>query len=124
MNRRFIALGALFGLLGVLGGTFAAHGLKDRLSPDMLAIFETGVRYQMYQALALILVGIVCREGNSRLIRASGVLFAVGIVVFSGSLYALSLSGMKWWGMITPVGGGAFLAGWALLALGAFRHRS
>ena len=124
MNRRFIALGALFGLLGVLGGTFAAHGLKDRLSPDMLAIFETGVRYQMYHALALILVGIACREVHSRVLHASGVLFALGIVVFSGSLYALSLSGLTWWGMITPLGGGAFLAGWALLAVGAFRQRT
>jgi uncharacterized membrane protein YgdD (TMEM256/DUF423 family) len=120
MKPNFIVIGAIFGLLGVLAGTFAAHVLKDRLSPGMLAIFETGVRYQMYHSLALLVVGCLHRGHRQGSIHVAGWLFIAGIVVFSGSLYTLALTDTRWWGAITPVGGVAFLTGWAALVIGAF----
>jgi uncharacterized membrane protein YgdD (TMEM256/DUF423 family) len=106
------------GFLAVAFGAFGAHGLRARLSPDMLAVFETGVRYHMYHALALMLTAAaIGRMGSARLLVAAGWLFAVGIVLFSGSLYALALTGTAVLGAITPLGGLAFLAGWACLAL-------
>lgn len=117
MERTFAVLGAAFGFLAVAFGAFAAHALQERLEPRYLDIFETGARYQMYHALALVLVALILsiRPGGAAV--WAGWAFTLGIVVFSGSLYALSLSGMRGWGAVTPLGGVAFLVGWVLLAL-------
>ena len=119
MDRTFLLIGAVAAFLGVALGAFGAHGLRNRLTPEMLAVFETGVRYQMYHALAILLVSALIARLDGRLINAAGWSFAVGIVIFSGSLYALALSGVTILGAITPLGGLAFLAGWILLAIAA-----
>jgi uncharacterized membrane protein YgdD (TMEM256/DUF423 family) len=121
MERHFFGIGALAGLVGVGLGAFAAHGLKARLAPEMLAVFETGVRYQMFHALALLATGWACARWPGATAVAAGWLFVGGIVLFSGSLYALALGGPRWLGPITPIGGLAFLAGWACLAWSALR---
>jgi uncharacterized membrane protein YgdD (TMEM256/DUF423 family) len=117
MQRTFLLAGALAGLVGVGFGAFGAHGLRGRLSAEMLAVFETGVRYQMYHALALMALAAISDRLNGRLIEAAGWLFIAGIVVFSGSLYVLAVTGVTVLGAITPIGGVAFLAGWACLVL-------
>jgi uncharacterized membrane protein YgdD (TMEM256/DUF423 family) len=125
MPNLFIALAAINGFIAVGLGAFAAHGLKSRLPEDLLAIFQTGVQYQMYHALALFGVGLLAMQlSDSTLLRASGWLFLIGIVIFSGSLYILSLSGIRWLGAITPIGGVAFLTGWALLAIAMLTGRA
>lgn len=117
----WICIGALSGLVAVAAGAFGAHGLKARLAPDLLAVFETGARYQMYHALALVLVGVLAlrvspdAQGLSSLKWAGG-LFLAGTLLFSGSLYVLALSGQRWLGAVTPLGGLCFLAGWLALA--------
>ena len=116
MDRLFAGLGALAALLGVGLGAFGAHALRARLTPADLDIFETGVRYQMYHALALIAVGWASSRWPGGLTHAAGWAFLVGILIFSGSLYVLVLSGQRWLGAVTPLGGVAFLAGWLLLA--------
>jgi uncharacterized membrane protein YgdD (TMEM256/DUF423 family) len=115
--------GALFGAAGVAAGAFGAHALKGRLSPEMLAVFETGVRYQLVHALALLATAWAADRWASPAIRAAGWLFATGIVIFSGSLYVLCLSGVRALGAVTPLGGIALIAGWLLLAWGAWRGR-
>lgn len=120
MDRTFIFVGALMGFLGVGLGAFGAHGLKTRVSPDMLAVFETGVRYQMYHALALLVVGLLMSRMEGRAMLVAGWSFIAGILIFSGSLYALALTGVTILGAITPIGGVAFLAGWIALAIAAF----
>jgi uncharacterized membrane protein YgdD (TMEM256/DUF423 family) len=121
-ERLFFILMALFGALGVALGAFGAHALRGRLSPDLLAIFETGVRYQVYHALALIAVVVaIGRWPASSLPVAAGWLFVAGIFVFSGSLYLLALTGQRWLGAITPLGGVAFLGGWLSLMIVAWR---
>ena len=123
MVKMYIALGSILAFLGVALGAFGAHALKSRLSESMFRIFETGVQYHMIHALALIFVGIIAHWLNySQLLNWSGRLFAIGILIFSGSLYVLSISGIKSFGAITPFGGLAFLAGWILLAITAFKH--
>jgi uncharacterized membrane protein YgdD (TMEM256/DUF423 family) len=118
MANTFLLIGSLGGFLGVAAGAFGAHLLRGRLSPDMLAVFETAVRYQMYHALALLLTAAaIGRTGDARLLTMAGWSFVTGIVLFSGSLYALALSGISILGAITPLGGVAFLAGWACLAI-------
>lgn len=121
MARVFLALGAVIGFLGVGLGAFGAHALKARLSPEMLAIFETGVRYQMYHAFALLAVGAIAMSKPGPLLSASGIAFAAGIAVFSGSLYVLALTETRWLGAITPLGGLGFLAGWALLVVAVLK---
>jgi len=121
MDRVFFALGALSAFIGVGLGAFAAHGLKARLDPAMLAIFETGVRYQMYHALGLLAVGWACTRWPGGPTTASGWLFVAGTLVFCGSLYVLAFTGVRWLGALTPIGGLAFLAGWLCLAWGAYR---
>jgi uncharacterized membrane protein YgdD (TMEM256/DUF423 family) len=121
MARFFFVIGALFGGLGVALGAFAAHALKERLSPDMLAVFETGVRYQLIHALALLAAGWASAHWDQPPARAAGWCFVAGVALFSGSLYALALSGLRWLGAVTPLGGLAFLAGWGLLAFAAWR---
>ncbi len=119
--RLFFALGAAFGGLAVVLGAFGAHALRSSLSPDDLATFEIGVRYQMYHALALLAVAWATSQWESGAVTAAGWAFVVGIVVFSGSLYTLVITGQRWLGAVTPVGGAAFIVGWALLAWTALR---
>ena len=119
MQRLFFVFGALSAFLAVAAGAFGAHALRGRLSPDLLAVFETAARYQMYHALALIAVAWAVVRWPGPLSQWAGWLFLVGTVLFSGSLYALALSGVRWLGAITPLGGIAFLAGWVCLALSA-----
>ena len=115
MERIFFLSGAISAFLGVTLGAFAAHGLKTRLSSEMFNIFEVGVRYHMYHALALLAVSWACGRWPGLLTNLSGWLFIIGTVVFSGSLYILSLTGLRWLGAITPLGGLAFLGGWVCL---------
>lgn len=119
--RLFLAAGAIFAFLAVAAGAFGAHALRARLAPDLLDVFETGARYQMYHALALLVVAWLGSQMPGALVTAAGWSFIVGIVVFSGSLYILALADLRWMGAITPIGGVAFLAGWACLALAAVR---
>lgn len=121
MDRVFFALGCVSGFLAVGLGAFGAHALKARLSPELLATFEVGVRYQMYHALALLAVGWAATRWPGTAVNASGWLFVAGTVIFSGSLYALSLTGLRWLGAITPIGGAAFLAGWLCLAWASWK---
>ena len=121
MERIFVILGSLSGLIAVAAGAFGAHSLRDRLSADLLATFETGVRYQMYHALALLFVAWAVTRWTNSLTTVAGWLFVLGTLIFSGSLYALSLSGARWLGAITPLGGVAFIGGWICLVLAAWR---
>ena len=121
MLRVLLLLAALFGFTGVGLGAFAAHGLKGQLSAEYLAVFQTGVHYQMLHGLALLGLAALWQRLGGRLLTAAGVCFCVGILLFSGSLYALTLSGISALGMITPVGGLTFLAGWLCLGLAAWR---
>jgi uncharacterized membrane protein YgdD (TMEM256/DUF423 family) len=120
-SRVFLAIAAILGGSGVAGGAFASHALKSMLSDRALAIFETGVRYQMYHAIALLAVGLLLTRAQTgrTLLTVTGGAFIAGIALFSGSLYALSLSGIQWLGAITPIGGVAFLIGWGCLTIAA-----
>ncbi len=122
MDRVFLSLGALSGALAVILGAFGAHALRARISPELLDTFETGVRYQMYHALALLAVGfVISRSGPSTLLSAAGWLLIAGTLIFSGSLYLLALTNIKWLGAITPLGGVAFILGWLCFAFGLWR---
>lgn len=121
MLRGFLLLTAFFGFTGVGLGAFAAHGLKNRLSAEYLAIFQTGVTYQLIHTLALFGVALLSLHLPGRLVVWAGVLFCLGILLFSGSLYLLTLTGVSKLGIVTPFGGLAFLAGWACLGLLAWR---
>jgi uncharacterized membrane protein YgdD (TMEM256/DUF423 family) len=123
MERTFLALGALSAAVAVAAGAFGAHGLRSRLSPEHLAVFETGARYQMYHALGLVAAAWAASRGPSAASAAgwAGWLFAAGTLLFSGSLYALTLSGVRAFGAVTPFGGVAFVAGWIALAVAALR---
>jgi len=119
----FIAIGAILAFLAVAFGAFGAHGLKKILSQDMLVIFETAVTYQTWHALGLVLIGILFQLTPSSLLIKAGWAMLAGIILFSGSLYILSLSGIKTLGMITPIGGIAFLIAWALIAIYAIKQK-
>lgn len=119
MDRLFFSLGAVSAFVSVAAGAFGAHALRARLSPELLAAFETGARYQMYHALGLIVVAWAAARWPGSLPQWAGWLFLAGTLLFSGSLYALALSGVRALGAITPLGGVAFLAGWICLALAA-----
>lgn len=123
MHRFLITTGAISAALSVALGAFAAHALKSHMPPETLAVFQTGVQYQFYHSLGLILVGILAQlyRGTS-LPAASGLLMAAGILLFSGSLYALSTTGIRTLGIITPFGGMAFIAAWLMLAIGIWRR--
>jgi uncharacterized membrane protein YgdD (TMEM256/DUF423 family) len=119
MDRVFFALGAVSGFISVAAGAFGAHALRSRLTPEYLGVFETAARYQMYHALALLAVAWAVSRGTGSIAQWAGWLFVIGTVLFSGSLYGLALTGIRWLGVITPLGGVAFLAGWLCLALSA-----
>ena len=121
MERLFIRLGAVAAFLGVAFGAFGAHMMRAQLSATHFAAFETGVHYQLVHALALVLVGVLLGRQPSRMMSAAGWCFAIGIVLFSGSLYALTITGTTAFGMLTPLGGLFFLAGWVSLGLAAPR---
>ncbi len=115
MEKLFIIAGAVSAFIGVAAGAFGAHALKSRLQPDLLAVFEVGVRYQMYHALALIAAAWIAGRWPGGAATTAGMLFIVGTLLFSGSLYVLSLTGIRWLGAITPLGGLAWLVAWACL---------
>jgi uncharacterized membrane protein YgdD (TMEM256/DUF423 family) len=119
--RIWFFLAALCGFVAVLLGAFAAHGLAGRLTPRLLDAFDTGARYQMYHALAMGLAALAMRGGAEKRARMAAVAFLAGIVLFSGSLYLLALTGARELGLVTPFGGTAFLAGWLLLAAAALK---
>ena len=117
MAKLFITLSALSGMLAVIFGAFGAHALRNRFDDYLMGVFETAVQYHFYHTLALLAVGIIAlHQPQTVLLKSAGWLFLLGIVIFSGSLYLLSLSGVKWLGAITPIGGLAFIAGWGCLA--------
>ena len=121
MERIFFGLGSILAGIAVGLGAFGAHGLRGILSPEDLVTFETGVRYQMYHALALLGVAWAITQWETVLLEWSGWLFVLGILVFSGSLYILVLTGQRWLGVVTPLGGLALILGWVLLASAVFR---
>ena len=121
-NRNVLLLGAIFMVLAVLLGAFGAHALKTSLSPEMLAVYKIGVEYQFYHALGLLVIGLIGFHLDSKWVRRSGLLLTVGILLFSGSLYVLALSGIKVIGAITPIGGVSFVAGWICLAIGIWKR--
>ena len=119
----FVVLGSLSAFSGVALGAFGAHGLKAKVTPEMLTVWQTGVLYQLVHALGLLLVGILCQlMPEAAMVRNAGWAILLGTVLFSGSLYVLVLTGVKSFGMITPFGGVAFLLGWLLLGLSAWQH--
>lgn len=121
MHKKYIAIGALLAGIAVVLGAFAAHGLKKILTTEELAVFETGVRYQMYHAFAIIIVGILCKEDCNKGLLLAGKLFMLGIILFSGSLFlltaikAMQANNFLWVGAITPLGGVCFIVGWLLV---------
>ncbi len=123
MERLFIIIGALSGAIGVAAGAFGAHALRARLDPRMLEVFETGARYQMYHAVAMLASAWIVTRFPGSLSNASGWLFLAGTVLFSGSLYVMALTGVRALGAITPLGGVCFIAGWVCLAMAAMRQR-
>lgn len=119
MTQTFVGIGAIAALTAVALGAFGAHGLEGRVSPDRLETFRTGVQYQMYHALALLVVGWGLAQGGGPLLHWAGYCFLAGILIFSGTLYLLVLTDTGWLGAITPIGGVFFIVGWALLAWAA-----
>ena len=124
MDRTFLFFGAVAGFVAVAFGAFGAHALRSKLSPDMLAVFETGVRYQMFHALALLVTAIAVARFDGWVARAAGWCFLAGIVLFSGSLYVLAITRIPALGAITPFGGLAFIAGWLVLVWALLRERA
>ena len=121
-GRHIVASGAVLAGIAVATGAFGAHMLKSQLSEHMLEVFETGVHYHMFHALALIFSGWVFIQYGEKIFQRAALAFVAGILFFSGSLYLLALSETPWWGAVTPLGGVCFIAGWACLALGFFRR--
>jgi len=123
MERLFFVIGALSGAISVLLGAFGAHALRERLTPQLLDTFETGVRYEIYHALAILFVAYALTRWSSNLIGYAGWAFVLGTLLFSGSLYLLALTGIRVFGAITPLGGVAFIAGWFMLAVGVWQSQ-
>ena len=111
----WIVIGACFACLAVVLGAFAAHGLKSKISTEDLAIFETGVRYQMYHSLGLILLGLIGFQTAQDIVFFPALMFIIGIIIFSGTLYLIPMTGLRWLGAVTPIGGTAFILGWSFL---------
>lgn len=122
MQRLFLSFAAASGFISVCLGAFAAHGLKHQISPESLAVWQTGVQYQMYHALALLAVGLLYQANASKTLKLAGLAFILGTFLFSGSLYALALGAPKLFGIITPVGGLSFLVGWAAMFVHSVRR--
>ena len=120
-QRLFFSLGCISAGIGVAAGAFGAHGLKNVLTPEMLAVYETAVRYQMYHAFGLIAAGWAASHSSNSKTNVAGWCFVAGTVLFSGSLFALSLTDMRWLGVVTPFGGVAFIAGWLVLGFALFQ---
>ena len=120
--KKILIAGAILMALGVLLGAFGAHALKNSLTPEMLAVYKTAVEYQFYHSLGLLLIGLIGYHVQSKWLNWSGILLFVGIILFSGSLYALTITGIKVLGAITPIGGLAFVAGWICLAMGILKN--
>ena len=129
MNKRFLKIAAFMGALTVIFGAFAAHAIKSRVNAETLSIFETGVRYQMYHVFAIFLVGIIYKEFPFKYMIWAGNLFLSGIILFSGSLYALTFfkangnENMNWLGAVTPFGGTCFIVGWSLILLSLYQPK-
>jgi len=129
INKLFLQIGSLYAFLGVILGAFGAHALKEQLTPDRLASFETGVRYQMYHAIALLVVAILFAHLDQRLLRIIGWLFSIGVLLFSGSIYLLAcreligLTTYRWLGPITPIGGTCLIIGWGILFFVGLKNR-
>lgn len=125
MTRFFLFVAAILGGISVAAGAFGAHALKEKLSEQAISIFETAARYQMYHALALLLVALLLSRAETAqsTLTAAGISFIAGVVIFSGSLYSLSFTGIKWLGAITPLGGVGFLVGWGCLAIASFSFK-
>ena len=129
MNKRFLKIAAFLGALTVIFGAFAAHAIKSRVNAETLSIFETGVRYQMYHVFAIFLVGIIYKEFPFKYMIWAGNLFLIGIILFSGSLYALTFfkangyENMNWLGAVTPFGGTCFIVGWSLILLSLYQPK-
>ena len=121
MSTVWLALGSLLGGLGVVLGAFGAHALRGKLAADLEPVFRTAVDYHFYHALALLAVGLVARGTPGPWVNTSGAAFTAGIIIFSGSLYLLAITGVRAWGAVTPIGGLAFIIGWVCLAMGALR---
>jgi len=122
MQKLFLTLGSIAMALAVVLGAFGAHGLKSKLTQEMLDIFETGVQYHFYHAVGLLIIGIVANYiPESSMLKWSGWLMLSGLLIFSGSLYVLSISGLRWLGAITPIGGLCFIASWILLATAVWK---
>ena len=121
MSSTWFGIGAVAAALGVGLGAFGAHGLKERVSLEMLAVFETAVRYHLIHALGLLAVGWAADRWPGSWTQSAGILMLCGILLFSGSLYLMTFSGARWLGAITPLGGLAFIAAWVSLAVAAFR---
>jgi len=122
LGRTLIMIAALSGLFAVLLGAFGAHGLKARLTPEMMAIYQTGVQYHFYHTLTLLICGFLIHSGmDNTAMRISAYAFIIGIVIFSGSLYLLAITDVRWLGAVTPIGGLAFIVGWASLFVGVMR---
>jgi uncharacterized membrane protein YgdD (TMEM256/DUF423 family) len=122
MNKTFLIIGAVLMALGVGLGAFGAHALKQKLSAEMMTVYKTAVEYHFYHALGLILIGILYQLYPSKMVMTSGWVVFLGVILFSGSLYVLSITGIKWIGAITPIGGVAFIAGWVLLVIGIIKY--
>lgn len=120
--KKILITGALSMALAVLLGAFGAHALKNQLTPQMLTIYHTGVDYHFYHSIGLLIIGLMGFHHSSKWLNRAGVLLIAGIVLFSGSLYLLSLTGIKGIGAITPIGGLSFVAGWICLAIGIWKH--
>lgn len=125
MSKMYLLIAAVNGFLAVTLGAFGAHGLKQKLSADMLAVYQTGVQYHFYHTLALFGVALLMLQlPQSAALRWSALLFCIGIAIFSGSLYVLAISGVRWLGAITPLGGAAFLVGWIMLAVAVWNWKA
>jgi uncharacterized membrane protein YgdD (TMEM256/DUF423 family) len=124
MDRPFAVFGAISGFVAVAAGAFGAHSLRERLSAELLTVFETAARYQMYHALALLAVAWAAGRWAGTPLMLAGWSFVIGTILFSGSLYVLSITGIRWLGAITPIGGLAFLLGWLALAWGIWSGRT
>jgi len=124
MPAIFGAVGALTGLMGVAAGAFAAHALRGTLAPELYQAFETGARYQLVHAVALVLVALALDRPGGRALVVAGWCFTAGQALFGGSLYLLALTGTRWWGAITPLGGLGYMAGWIALGFGMRRREA